>query len=70
MNKTEQIIKTYEDEHLKYLENLRESGITNMYGAAPYLKEKFRLDINQARKILSYWMNNYTDLCVKFGWRK
>ena len=26
-----------EDKHLTYLDKLRESGVTNMYGARPYL---------------------------------
>ena len=42
-----------------YLENLRRSGITNMFGAAPYLAEEFDLDMREARKILSAWMSNY-----------
>ena len=32
------------EEHLEYLDNLRESGITNMFGAAPYLEFSFDLD--------------------------
>lgn len=42
-----------------YLEKLRRSGITNMYGAAPYLAEEFGLDLNQAKNILLDWMKNY-----------
>ena len=42
-----------------YLEDLRKSGITNMYGAAPYLADAFSLDIKEAREILSDWMTNY-----------
>ena len=29
------------EEHLEYLDELRESGITNMYGARPYLINEF-----------------------------
>ena len=32
------IIEEYKEEFI-YLENLRRSGITNMYGASPYLAE-------------------------------
>lgn len=42
-----------------YLEKLRRSGVTNMYGAAPYLQEAFGLSQREARIILSDWMRNY-----------
>ena len=42
-----------------YLENLRKSGVTNMFGATPYLMEEFDLDRKEATKILSDWMHNY-----------
>lgn len=42
-----------------YLENLRKSGVTNMFGATPYLMEEFDLDKKEASKILSDWMHNY-----------
>lgn len=42
-----------------YLEKLRRSGITNMYGAAPYLEEEFGLDHKEAIAVLSDWMENY-----------
>lgn len=42
-----------------YLENLRRSGITNMYGAAPYLMDKFAISRKEATEILADWMKNY-----------
>lgn len=42
-----------------YLENLRRSGKTNMYGATPYLMAKFGLSKAEARAILADWMKNY-----------
>ena len=42
-----------------YLEWLRRSGLTNMYGAVPYLMEEFWLDENEAKKVLINWMQNY-----------
>ena len=42
-----------------YLERLRRSGITNMYGAAPYLASAFGLSYDDAKKILADWMRNY-----------
>ena len=42
-----------------YLERLRRSGVTNMYGAAPYLMDEFGLRKNDAIKVLADWMRNY-----------
>ena len=42
-----------------YLEELRRSGITNMYGATLYLMEEFGLDKQTAIDVLSDWMENY-----------
>lgn len=42
-----------------YLEWLRRSGQTNMYGAVPYLMEEFWLDEKEAKKVLIEWMQNY-----------
>ena len=47
------------NEHWIYLENLRRSGETNMYGATPYLMEEFGISKNEARIILADWMRNY-----------
>ena len=42
-----------------YLEELRRSGVTNMYGAVPYLMGEFDLDRREARDILAEWMKKY-----------
>lgn len=42
-----------------FLEELRISGVTNMYGAGPYLQKEFGLDKKEAHKILADWMKNY-----------
>ena len=42
-----------------YLENLRRSGVVNMFGAAPYLAKEFNLTMIEAHKILVDWMENY-----------
>ena len=51
-----------------YLEELRKSGETNMYGAVPYLKIFLKDKLNYpyeeaASDILDLWMKNY-DLLV------
>lgn len=48
------------DEHLTFLDDLRESGETNMFGAAPYLLDYFcDLTKDEARKITVYWMKTF-----------
>jgi hypothetical protein len=47
------------EEHLEYLDDLRESGITNMFGAAPYVQEEFGLTLKKARSVLTYWMRTF-----------
>lgn len=42
-----------------YLENLRKSGITNMWGASPYLAKEFGISIETANDILVDWIKNY-----------
>ena len=40
-----------------YLDNLRDSGITNMFGAAPYIIEEFRVPRDKAKLLLLEWMD-------------
>lgn len=47
------------DDMLTYLDDLRESGETNIYGARPYLMDAFDLDRQQAGTVLSYWMDTF-----------
>ena len=46
-------------EQKKFLDNLREEGAINMFGAAPYLVDKFELSLKEAREVLSAWMKSY-----------
>jgi hypothetical protein len=52
-------------EHKIYLDNLRESGVTNMMGATPYLMEQFDIDKRKAREILSEWITSYKNVINK-----
>lgn len=47
------------NKHWVFLEELRKSRVTNMFGAAPYLAEEFNLSKNEAREILAEWMDKY-----------
>lgn len=42
-----------------FLENLRQSGAINMYGATPYLVNMFGITKSEARRILLEWMEKY-----------
>ena len=51
------------DKYFRYLDQLRESGETNMWGAAEYLERTFSeltCDHNRSREILFSWMR-YTE---------
>jgi len=48
-------------EHLEYLDDLRDSGDTNMFGATPYLAIEFGLTIPDAHIILKYWMASFSE---------
>jgi hypothetical protein len=49
------LTKEYKD----YLDNLRDSGETNMFGAGRYLEAEFGLDKREAREVLSKWMKSF-----------
>ena len=49
----------------KFLDRLRESGSTNMFGAAPILSEYLGIDKPKARNILSIWMKTFSEESVE-----
>jgi len=48
-----------EQEVLEFLNILRDTGATNMYGARPYVMENFELDRKESGELLSLWMANF-----------
>ena len=49
-------------QYFDYLDRLRDSGVTNMFGAVPYLQQEFpELSFNRAQAlyILREWMKSY-----------
>lgn len=47
-------------EYFGFLDELRESGDTNMFGAAPFLARQFYgLDVQEARVVLKAWMDTF-----------
>ena len=47
-------------EMFRYLDDLREDGTTNMYGAGPYLQKEFDIDSIEAMKITLAWMHTFS----------
>ena len=45
--------------YFDYLEKLRRSGRTNMYGAVPFLITECGLERREATNVLVSWMENY-----------
>lgn len=54
-------------QYFKYLNELRESGTTNMFGAGPYLQDEFQLNREEARMIIVEWMQNPNKYEKKVG---
>lgn len=46
-------------DYFEYLDDLRHSGRTNMYGARPYLTRDMGLDEKEARDVLVAWMKTF-----------
>jgi hypothetical protein len=49
------------DDHLDYLDILREIGSTNMFGAGAFVQGEFGLSERDASVVLSYWMETFGD---------
>ena len=45
-------IAEFQQEYFDYLVELRDSGVTNMWGAGPYLEDKFWLTKQEAKDVL------------------
>ena len=48
-------------EHIKYLEDLRDSGAMNMWGAGTALEEAFNLEEADASDILIEWIKSFKE---------
>jgi hypothetical protein len=62
--------ETATDDVLEYLDELRESGVTNMYGAGSYLRDEFNMDTKKntfaqvfpmSHEVLGYWMKTFAE---------
>lgn len=53
-----QVVK---EQHLLFLDRLRLSGKTNMFGAGPYVEAHFGVDRHDAKAIVLYWMTTFEE---------
>lgn len=44
-----------------YLDRLRASGVTNMWGAGVYIENQFAMDDASARAALGLWIESFSD---------
>jgi len=49
------------EDYFTYLDDLRESGETNMYAARPYLEEAFDISKDEAAAVLLEWMQTFEE---------
>jgi hypothetical protein len=47
------------DKYFEYLVKLRDSGVTNMWGAPEYLVKEFGLKLDEAINIWKEWMRSF-----------
>jgi len=47
------------EEHRQFLEELRDSGEVNMWGAASYIEKEFELEPQEAKDILTDWIRSF-----------
>ena len=64
-------IKEEWEEYYKVLEGIRRTGVCNMWGSSPLLKEFCpELSQKESQEILCNWISNYDALNERFGWQK
>ena len=52
---------TLQEQANLFLDDLRDSGATNMFGAAPYLVEEFGVTRHEAKDLLLTWMQTFAE---------
>ena len=61
INEEDIIFDEISNEVFLYLEELRESGVTNMFGAHQYVMEDFEISKPLAIKLVKTWMDSYNE---------
>lgn len=49
------------DEHLTYLDDLRDSGDANMFSSGSYMRGRFGVNRQEAETIVLYWMESFEE---------
>lgn len=52
---------TTKDLYFDYLDDLRESGVVNMFGAGEFLQKDWGMNRTEARTILAEWMETFAE---------
>jgi hypothetical protein len=52
---------TLTEEHKEFLIDLRDSGVTNMWGATPYIEARFNITRKEASDILLQWIKSFDE---------
>lgn len=56
------INESKKEEYFDYLDSVRQLGITNMFGAGPYLEKNFKeLTSQESNTILLEWMDTFSE---------
>ena len=50
-----------EKDALEYLNELRLSGATNIFGAAPFVEAEFSIERKESIRLLTLWMENFNE---------
>ena len=54
--------KEFKEEVFVFLDNLRESGVTNMFGAGPYIRSAYpEVTRSESHELLSEWMQTFDE---------
>ncbi len=56
-----------EEEVFVFLDKLRKSGVTNMFGASPYIRKSFGCTRYEANRLLTKWMENFGESQKRAG---
>ena len=55
-------IAEFQEDYFDYLVELRDSGVTNMWGAGPYLEDEFDLSKSEAKEVLASWIKSFEEV--------
>ena len=70
MENEKYLIKEEWEEYYKVLEGIRRTGVCNMWGSSPLLKEFCpELSSKESQEILCSWISNYDKLSKKYNFR-